>query len=80
MRLFWYIFKHYESYLILLEDAVDEVAGGPINEPIESSKKLLLLPLTFAEVDNLLGLLKQNKINQLISRFLLIRQKLTCAP
>ena len=56
---FWYIFKHYESYLILLEDAVDEVAGGPINEPIESSKKLLLLPLTFAEVDNLLGLLKQ---------------------
>ena len=53
------MFKHYESYLILLEDAVDEVAGGPINEPIESSKKLLLLPLTFAEVDNLLGLLKQ---------------------
>ena len=46
----------------MLEDAVEEEAGGPINDPIESSKKLLLLPLTFAEVDNLLGLLKQEKI------------------
>ena len=65
----------------MLEDAEEEEAGGPINDPIESSKKLLLLPLTFAEVDNLLGLLKREKnYNLKIRPFFLSENKLTCAP
>lgn len=33
---------------MLLEDAVELDAGGPRKDPMESSKKLLLLPLTLA--------------------------------
>ena len=64
----------------MLEDAVEEEAGGPINDPIESSKKLLLLPLTFAEVDNLLGLLKQEKITIKIKPFLCRKMNLLVLP